>query len=330
MKYISLEHTIWPYPTPDFIWKQLKQYSKKSNLYPSDEELLLLLSKRYSLEKNSIALTAGCDESLQLFSRLYGSQTFIFTPTYRAYNDADRYGGTVTHVGSLEFGNYDINYVNRPRATLFFLANPNNPVGLTPKETVMKLVINNPQAIIVVDETFADFAHQSVVGEVAHYKNLVVCRSFSYSHGLAGSRIGFFVAHPDIVSKVKSVINYQTVSVLSIGSAIIALSSEKYFYNLRQELTDRRDGLVSFLLKHDFPVIASHIPCVFIKYKNEKLGDQLFTFLHKNGILVQNGNAQCTIGLDYSGVRMGIGTEQEMLQVKKVLAKYVLKERKAA
>ena len=86
------------------------------------DQLVSCIAKKYDISSPFIALTAGIDEALLTLACAYGQQTYIFTPTYNVYMDSVKYGGNVTHVGSLEFGNYNMSYENRPRATLFFLA----------------------------------------------------------------------------------------------------------------------------------------------------------------------------------------------------------------
>src|SRR6202142_3177127 len=126
MQKIDLRDVILPDPLPDFIWKEIKTFSRAANqLHPQHAKLIAAIAKHYHLERETIVLTAGVDPAVRLLGELYGKQTFVFLPCYNVLADVHQPGSYVTHVGSLEFASFAISYENRPRSTLFFLSNPN-------------------------------------------------------------------------------------------------------------------------------------------------------------------------------------------------------------
>ena len=156
---INLQYTAIQQPLPDFIYAGLKEFSWNANTYhPQPPELINKLATKFNLKPENIFLTAGADEAIQLFARVYGQNAFVFTPTYIVYSDVNTFGGHLTQVNSLYGTDFKIDPKEYSGATLIYLANPNNPSGFTPKETVIQLIKNNSKAIVVIDEAYGDFA----------------------------------------------------------------------------------------------------------------------------------------------------------------------------
>ncbi len=320
---INLQYTTFSELLPDFIYEDLRDFSKHANGYrPQPETLLEKLAEKYNLPKEMIYLTVGADEAIQMFALAYGQRAFIFTPTYVVYSDMYEFTATVTQRYSLVDNTYSISPDPIHDATLIYLANPNNPFGYTDKETVLQLVKNNPQAIVVVDEVYAEFADLSVLQEVKNYPNLVVLRSFSKSYGMAGNRIGFIVAKPEIIAKVRTKTQWSNVSYLSVGAAMSALEHEDYFVNLRKAICDRRDEFANFLKKNGLVVLPSRINAVLLRFRTENDGSHFAQFLNENDFVVSHGNGNSNVGLNKSFVRISIGTEEEMKKVKRVISSY--------
>lgn len=322
---INLQYTTIKTPLPDFIYDGLKTFSAGANLYrPQPAELIEKIANKYHLSKEMIFLTAGIDEAIQMFAHAYGSRTYVFTPTYVVHADAELFGKKLTRIFCIDSENhYEVPIKKYPDATLILLANPNNPSGYTPKDNVMELVRLNPQAIVAVDEAYGAFGDVTVDDQVAGNPNMVVFRSFSKDYGMAGARIGYFIAHPEVIAKVKNFTTWANVSYLSVGAAIVALDHEEYFEKIRSDINARRDGFLDFLTKQKFSVLPSQINAVVIRFATEKEAASFVQYLAKNTIVVSHGNGNSNIGLDNTFVRLSIGTEEQMEQVKKVISSFL-------
>lgn len=308
---------------PDFIWEGLKDYSKNANAYqPQPKVLIEKLSKKHNIPQQMIFLTAGIDEAIQIFAKTYGRNAYVFTPTYAVYADVEEFGGKLTRVPSMMNNDYVVSTDAKPDATLIFLANPNNPSGFTSKEKIFELVTNNPQAITCIDEAYAEFTDLSVIDEVQNHKQIVVFRSFSKAFGMAGNRIAFIVAHPDIIAKVKTKTQWANISYLSVGAAVTALDHEEYFQKILLEINVRRDDLINFLKVQKLNVFPSKINAVLLKFTTEDKCTNFVKYLNDNDVVVSHGNGASNMGLDKSFVRITIGTAQQMSQVKKIISAY--------
>ncbi|HUB93548.1 MAG TPA: aminotransferase class I/II-fold pyridoxal phosphate-dependent enzyme [Verrucomicrobiae bacterium] len=135
------------------------------------------------------------DEIIRLAIQAFGSSAHIFTPT--EYTTFYQFCPSVHAHYSLEGDNYAVKADAIPGADLIWLANPNNPVGYTEPDAIAQLALNNPNAIVVVDEIYGEYAPQlSVISSITNTSNLMVCKGFSKAYGLAGIRWGMSSAAP--------------------------------------------------------------------------------------------------------------------------------------
>lgn len=320
---INLFYTTIKEPLPDFIYEGLKEYSAGANLYrPQPEELINKLARKHNLPPKMFFLTAGIDEAIQIFAKTYGQNAFVFTPSYVVYTDVEVFGGKLTQLYSIKNNQFEISTDEIKGATLIFLANPNNPAGVTQVDKVIELIKNNSYAIVVIDEAYAEFSNLSVIKETTRFSNLAVFRSFSKAYGMAGNRIGYVVAKEKIIGQLKSRTQWANVSYLSVGAAMAALNHEDYFQKMRQGINQRRDDFDRFLTKSGFTTIKSNINAVLLKFPSVERATEFVNFLKDNEIVVSHGGGKSNIGLDQTFVRIAIGTKNQMDEVKKVITQF--------
>ena len=321
MDEINLQYTTIKTPLPDFIYESLKVYSAGANIYrPQPTELIEKIAKKYNLPNEMILLTAGIDEAIQMFIHAYGDHTYTFTPTYVVYGDALLFGKKFTEIFCITGDNQFVTPIKKyDDATLIFLANPNNPSGFTTKEKVMELVRLNHHTIVVIDEAYGAFGDLTVEDQVQQNKNMAVLRSFSKDYGMAGNRVGYVVAHPEVIKKIKDFTTWANISYLSVGAVMAALDHEEYFAKLRSDINIRREEFLDFLAIHKYSALPSRINAVVIKFGSEKEASAFVAYLAKNSIVVSHGNGNSNIGLDKTFVRLSIGTKEQMEEAKRVI-----------
>lgn len=321
---INLQYTTIKSPLPDFIHEGLSKYSSNANVYqPQPQVLVEKLVKKHGLPEDHIFLTAGIDEAIQLFAKTHGKNAFVFTPTYTVYADVEEFGGNLTRIPSITNNTYSIETKTIPGASLILLANPNNPSGFTEKETVIKLVKNNNQAFVCIDEAYGEFAPElSMIDQVKQFGNLAVFRSFSKDYAMAGNRIGYIVAQPKVIKTIIAKTQWCNVSYLSVGAATIALEHEDYFANIRKAIHEKRDTLVETLTKKGITPLPSKINAVLMQFPTSKKATHFVDYLTNHNIKVSPGNGNSNIGLDDTFVRIAIGTDEQMEVLEKVIHQY--------
>ena len=99
---------------------------------------------------------------------------------------------------------------------------------------IEEVVRTNPDSIVIVDEAYIDFAGPNArrVPLTKKYDNVIVVQTFSKSHNLAGARVGFCVANPELIAdmnRIKFSYSPYNVNSLSQGAAVAAMEDENYF-----------------------------------------------------------------------------------------------------
>jgi histidinol-phosphate aminotransferase len=112
-----------------------------------------------------------------------------------------------------------------PQTRVVFLTNPNNPTGVSmPLDAIRAIARRVPQdAVVFVDEAYAEFAGVTFIPELASFPNVVVGRTFSKAFGLAGLRIGCLVGAPATVDAIRRAIPVYSVSIAAVAAIQAAL-----------------------------------------------------------------------------------------------------------
>lgn len=166
---------------------------------PYSAPLRRLLSERLGVPERLIHINAGSELILrQLFDR-FGQQVHLLTPTYVLFPEiAGHY--TETRLPPDKDFSFDLGELVIPQGTtLAVIVNPNNPNGgIFDMAPLPDLLRRHPGTRFLVDEAFIGLAGQSVVHLVPDHSNLLVTRTLSKAHSLAGFRIGYGVFPQDI------------------------------------------------------------------------------------------------------------------------------------
>lgn len=179
----------------------------RSNYYTEaySEPLRRLISKQIAVPERQIHINAGSELILrQIFDRI-GQQVHLLTPTYPLFLEISR-NFTETLLQPQEDFTYDLAQLQIPKGTtLVVIVNPNNPTGGTfDMSPLPDLLKRHSGTRFLVDEAFIGIAGQSVAHLVPEYPNLLVTRTLSKAHSLAGFRVGYAVLPPDLADDLNS------------------------------------------------------------------------------------------------------------------------------
>jgi histidinol-phosphate aminotransferase len=125
-----------------------------------------------------------------------------------------------------------------PNTRVVFITNPNNPTGvLAPLESIRSVAARVPKdAIVFVDEAYAEFSGVSIIPELERLPNVVVGRTFSKAFGLAGLRIGAVTGHPDALEPMRLVVPVYSVNVAAVVAVQAALEDLAYMEQYRKQV----------------------------------------------------------------------------------------------
>ena len=257
IKMASNENPLGPSPRA---LEAMRRAAAEVNLYPDNEvtDLRRRLAERHQVDPSMILVTAGTTSFLTIIGRtllapglnaITGEQSFIIYPIV-----IKAAGGRMISVPMRNLG-YDLDAILAridAGTRVVFLANPNNPTGtlLPPAEVDRFLERVPPHVCVVLDEAYSDFAQYFAAQRGAEYshslkyvregRNLVVLRTFSKAHGLAGARIGYGIATPELLQIFARMKTVFSVTGVAEAGALAALEDEVH---IRQSLENNAAGV---------------------------------------------------------------------------------------
>ncbi len=236
-------------PTPPALVGQLLAAGRfevpLSEYPPTDYRRLVdAAAARYGVSPAEILVGAGADEILDIVAKVFipaGGAAVVPTPTYAMYRVlTEQRRATVIAVPRLgEAAGWALDpaavraAVQDHQAAVVWLCSPNNPTALAePDGTIDALLVGlaadaaavgHESPIVVLDEAYAEFVGSSLVGLCATYPNLVVVRTASKAYALAGLRVGFAIARPEVIARLNPFRPPGSVSTVSVTLVTEAL-----------------------------------------------------------------------------------------------------------
>jgi histidinol-phosphate aminotransferase len=222
----------------------------RSNYYtePYSAPLRCLLSEQHGVPERLIHINAGSELILrQLFQR-FGQQVHLLTPTYALFPEiAGRY--TETRLLPENDFAFDLAQLEIPAGTtLAVIVNPNNPNGGTfDMAPLPDLLRRHPDTRFLVDEAFIGLAGQSVAPLVPASPNLLVTRTLSKAHSLAGFRVGYAVLPQAIADDLNQHNDAYPLARPSEAAAIATLQHEDEIHARNRQLRQWTEELAKQL-----------------------------------------------------------------------------------
>jgi histidinol-phosphate aminotransferase len=194
--------------------------------YPDPSELEELLAERHGVDRERVLVTAGGDEVIERVMRAFlcpGRELVIPWPSFEMIERYARMvGGDVVRV-PWPGGTWPLQAVLASvtdATSVIALVSPNNPTGAVATAADLRSIADSvPQALILVDLAYTEFADEDLTRTALEIPNAVVLRSFSKAWGLAGLRLGCALASPRIAQRLRSVGAPYAVSAPSLALA---------------------------------------------------------------------------------------------------------------
>jgi histidinol-phosphate aminotransferase len=284
-------------------------------LYPDPTALRLraAIAESFGIDRNEVFVGNGSDEVLaHTFQALLNHEEPLFFPdvTYSFYPTYCRlYGIKFREVPLDAEMQVRVDDYRQPCGAII-LPNPNAPTGIgRPLADIETLLEEHPDQVIVIDEAYVDFGGESAIPLVRKYSNLLVIRTLSKSHGLAGLRVGFAVGQRpliDALERVKDSFNSYPIDRLALAGAIAAWEDRDWFERHRVLIIASRERLAVALKELGFQVLPSSANFLFARYPG-KSGAELAAELRSRGILIRRFSGERISDF----LRITIGTDAE-------------------
>ena len=248
-----------------------------------------------------------------------GRVALSFAPTYSMYPEYARDSVTEWVVGHRESDfSLDLDHardlVKEKQPSVVLLPSPNNPTGTAlPLEAVTMLCEAAADGVVVVDEAYGEFRRAgtpSALELLPRHRNLVVSRTMSKAFALAGARVGYLAAAPEICDAIRVVRLPYHLSAVTQATALAALRHAPELLGKVDELRGERDRTVAWLREQGFEVADSDANFVLFGTFTDR--HAVWQGLLDRGVLIRE------TGPD-GWLRVSIGTAVEMASFKQAL-----------
>ncbi len=284
-----------------------------TNRYPDPEakSLKKALARQLKVTSENILQGNGSDELIYYLITTFGGPVLFPVPTFSMYGIiAQALGQSRIPIPLNESFDLDregvLRAIKSQRPKLIFLSSPNNPTGNCFSAEGILTIIDaaREKAIVVVDEAYQPFASQrGFLPLLRDHPHLVILRTLS-KIGLAGLRVGFLVAHEEIVREVNKVRLPFNLNAFSQAMALSAMKRKAALKRHVNVIVAERDRLVRALSRID-GVMPYPSEANFILFRISD-PDSIYQGLLKRGVLVRNMK-----GVVDGCLRVTVGTPRE-------------------
>jgi histidinol-phosphate aminotransferase len=288
--------------------------------YPSasSQRLREVAGNLYGFDSSWVIMANGSDEVLNNLIRAFageGEEIAYVHPSYSYYATlAEVQGATVRTYGLTE--DFRIaDFPDRYTGKIFFLTTPNAPLGVSFGLDYIEELANRCTGMLVLDETYADFAGSNALALVKKYENVVVTRTLSKSYSLAGMRLGMAIARPEVIAALDKIRDHYNLDRLAQAACVAALLDQEYLLECIRKICETREWFSGEIEKLGYKVIPSKGNYVFAS-PPDRDGERVYAGLFARKILVRH----FTDPLLKHGLRISIGTQEEMEKTLAALA----------
>ena len=284
---------------------------------PNNYELKQALNAKYSISPENIIIGNGSDEIQQLLARAFlNSEDEVIIPKYSFANYKIISNAQKARIIETKLGNnfyIDIENILKninKRTKIIFIANPGNPIStyIDSKKIINLLDNIDSNTLVLLDEAYYEYRLEydnfDTSKLIDKYPNLIITRTFSKAYGLAGLRIGYGFAHPEIIELLHKIKLPFNVNRLASVAAISALNDIVHIDHTVRVNKEGKEFLKSKLREKDISFIDSFTNFLTI---NIHEADKVYEYLLNMGIITRTLANYCLH--DY--LRLSIGTKYQ-------------------
>ncbi len=309
-------------PSPkvvEAIIKELGTDGSSLHTYPSASSGMLreVAGKLYGFDPSWVIMANGSDEVLNNLIRACaaeGEESAFVHPSYSYYATLAEIQGARVRTYGLTDDFRIANFPDRYEGKIFFLTTPNAPLGPAFSLEYIEELAQRCAGLLVLDETYADFADRDALELVKKMGNVVVTRSLSKSYALAGMRIGLAIARPGVIAALDKIRDHYNLDRLAQAACVAALLDQDYLRECCSKIRKTREWFSAELRTIGYSVIPSQGNYVFVT-PPDRNGARVYDGLYSRKILVRHFSDPVLC----HGLRISIGTQQQMERTLAVL-----------
>ncbi len=294
-----------------------RQWSRYPDFIP--DRLHAKLAEFVGWPKEGILAGNGSNELLQAtLMVLVGARTRVAipVPTFTVYRlIATILGADVVDIPLGADMTYDVDaLISRSReagARVLVVNNPNNPTGCAIREGEIRRILDEFEGFVLLDEAYYEFCGHTGFGLLERYPRLVITRTFSKAMGMAGLRLGYLMAHPDLVAQISKAKLPYNINQFSLTAAEVALDHiDRFRPAIETMLSEKKrlerelreiPGVRVYPSQSNFFLIEIPVP-----------PREIFEDLYRRGVLVRDVSSYPTLG---RCLRVSVGAPEENTQL---------------
>ncbi|MDR2709277.1 MAG: histidinol-phosphate transaminase [Elusimicrobiota bacterium] len=305
VKLASNENNLGPSP---LAVRAIKKNAPKVYAYPDSNSFALkqVLAKKYDIPANSIFTAAGGDEIIEILGKLFfspGDEIIISKHSFIRYEMAVKLMDAKAVVVPMADGfvqNLDAMLAKcSPKTKAIFITNPNNPTGTYNDCAAFENFLQNvpvsqdgQSPLIILDEAYFEYAammpdYPNGLDYIRRYKNLIVFRTFSKAYALAGMRVGYGFANPEIVDYIERIRPPFNVNSLASAAACASLTDKNQVKRTQKLIKAEKNYLYKKFEKLDIDFIDTAANFIMFSVPN-LMGKELFKMLLEKGVIIRS------------------------------------------
>lgn len=222
--------------------------------YPPYAAAVAECAAYFGVDADRVMLTNGLDEGIMALAvttlqRPVGGpvlEAIVPEPAFEIFRfDTAVAGGRLVQVMPRQNFSFPLDEVLAavtPATRLVFLTNPNNPTGISMPMDAIRTIARAvpPEAIVFVDEAYAEFAGRTFIPELGSFPNVVVGRTFSKAFGLAGIRIGCLIGRPAALDSIRLAVPVYSVNIAAVVAMRAALGDRAHMEGYLRQVAESK------------------------------------------------------------------------------------------
>ncbi|MCM3744214.1 threonine-phosphate decarboxylase CobD [Sporosarcina luteola] len=293
---------------------------------PSGEPFLSKVASYHGVPNASVFAGNGAAEILALIAERYrGQRAIVVHPTFSEYEATLMAKGVeIERIIASEVDGFklpvDAILESISQADVLYLCTPNNPTGVLPECEDLRTLIRKAGEAgceVVLDEAFIDFVDESksFIPELNEVPHVIVVRSMTKMYAVPGIRLGYAVAHPDVIAELKSAAPHWNVNGMAAAIGAVCLGEELYRETAIRHAAEECLKMSEFLRELGCTVTES--AANFLSFKPRDAG-KLYSDLLAKGIVLRH--SENFHGMDGRWLRIGMKSSAEMEELRSELA----------
>ena len=268
--------------------KAIKESSHKGAYYPDllVNRLKSMIAERHNVGTENITISAGSTQALSYLAQAKSRENPIATTelTWDSHlGYAQNIGGTVIRVDNgdnLEINLKAIESISAKNISSVSIVNPNNPTGLLLDSNDLRTSVINmsKNTLVIIDEAYNEITNKpddnSMIDLVRDGYNVAVSRTFSKIYGLAGERIGYIIAQPDVIEAIKKNGSGEfSVSLGGLAGAIASYNDEAFLKFSKSMILEAREMVYEGIAANGLTALPSETNFIFVNLGNIDAND---------------------------------------------------------